>query len=401
MAKKLELDHSEVVSLYLTGLSAQEVGCRVGASRTTITRILKSAGEPIRGNAVPKDTGDKIEDAYRQGVPMQDICSTFGVSDVCVRNQVNKRGGGVRPPSWRKSVAKRDFFRKIETEKQAYWLGFLAADGCVTDSGYVRLALKESDGAHVKAFRDTLGSEHKIQHGKGFVAVTIGCHQLARDLTRLGVCPRKTLTMKVDMDSIPDHLRRHYWRGVVDGDGCWHLRTHHGRPHISVGITGTEDTCVQFLQWSRTTVNTKAKLTEHPSEGIKNACVSGLWVSLALGEELYRDATIFLPRKRNVFEEGLLRAREHKGETTFVHFSALREAFIQHKERLNLGYREIAQQTGMSTNTLCDVGKRNLSEQTYVKLERWLGTPLDTFLVEDGEQEIWLRRVEEARKYLP
>ena len=42
-------------------------------------------------------------------------------------------------------------FKQIDTEEKAYWLGFLYADGYVSDKG-VELALKESDYNHLIKF---------------------------------------------------------------------------------------------------------------------------------------------------------------------------------------------------------------------------------------------------------
>ncbi len=38
-----------------------------------------------------------------------------------------------------------------------YWMGFLGADGCVSDQGMVYLRLQERDRAHVEALRTFVG----------------------------------------------------------------------------------------------------------------------------------------------------------------------------------------------------------------------------------------------------
>lgn len=65
------------------------------------------------------------------------------------------------------------FFSVIETEEKAYWLGFIAADGCIrkNKSGSYELSihLAEKDIEHLAAFKSAIQSDHKIvtrQNGK-------------------------------------------------------------------------------------------------------------------------------------------------------------------------------------------------------------------------------------------
>ena len=44
-----------------------------------------------------------------------------------------------------------------------YWVGFLGADGCVSDTGMIYLRLAERDLDHIKAFRSFVcGERHRL-----------------------------------------------------------------------------------------------------------------------------------------------------------------------------------------------------------------------------------------------
>lgn len=119
------------------------------------------------------------------------------------------------------------FFEKIDTEKKAYWLGFLTADGCIkTKSNCVSIALAVKDVEHLYRFKKDVESEHPIkieQHVtfdgavKESCALRISSRKLHHDLENLGFTPNKSChEQPVDL---PENLRPHYIRGMFDGDG--------------------------------------------------------------------------------------------------------------------------------------------------------------------------------------
>src|SRR6202453_2288837 len=64
--------------------------------------------------------------------------------------------------SARKDFFDESYFDVIETPEQAYWLGFITADGCVTDNYQIVIQLKESDVRHLSKFADCVKSSAPI-----------------------------------------------------------------------------------------------------------------------------------------------------------------------------------------------------------------------------------------------
>ena len=47
-------------------------------------------------------------------------------------------------------------FSKISSEESAYWLGFLYADGCMSEDSRIGVMLKSSDKHHLEKLKDFL-----------------------------------------------------------------------------------------------------------------------------------------------------------------------------------------------------------------------------------------------------
>jgi hypothetical protein len=112
------------------------------------------------------------------------------------------------------------------TPEAAYWLGFLFADGSVCTSRArvpsITLGLSACDREHVEQFRAFVGSGHAITDvppyrlATGYVGqpkcvLTFGSAQLAQRVLALG-----RYSGPIDGELAAS---RHFWRGVVDGDG--------------------------------------------------------------------------------------------------------------------------------------------------------------------------------------
>ena len=125
-----------------------------------------------------------------------------------------------------------DFFETIDSEEKAYWLGFMAADGCIslTNDLYPRISLKlsEKDLDHLEKFKYSIKGNFKIHEinsikcGKSY-SIDLSSKKMYNDLLDKGITPRKSLTL-LPPKNVPDDLIRHWIRGYFDGDGCFSFR---------------------------------------------------------------------------------------------------------------------------------------------------------------------------------
>ena len=118
----------------------------------------------------------------------------------------------------------KDYFQKIDTEDKAYFLGFIVADGCISEkSNSVQIIQKETYILEeFKKYIEFNGPVYKDEY-RGISCITVNSSKTKKDLENLGITPNKTMIVKYP--NISEHLQNHFIRGVFDGDGCISLRT--------------------------------------------------------------------------------------------------------------------------------------------------------------------------------
>jgi intein/homing endonuclease len=130
------------------------------------------------------------------------------------------------------------FFNKWGS-KMVYVLGYLYADGSLSDCGYIRakyISVTSIDRDRIELFKRLLKSAHNIKveppptkNSHARYTLRIGSHKLYKKLGELGLYPNKSLNVK--FPQIPKPLLNHFIRGYFDGDGCVFLEK-------SIGING-------------------------------------------------------------------------------------------------------------------------------------------------------------------
>jgi DNA-binding CsgD family transcriptional regulator len=239
-----------------------------------------------------------------------------------------------------------------DTENSFYLAGFIAADGCIkskkgTTSRSLYIGLSNKDRKHLEKIRDAIDAEHpigdyEVKNSKKnpkwndtiCSSITITSAQIYSDLQRFNITERKTYTLTFP-DWMRDHpLRHHFIRGYIDGDGSFYHALGKGRKvrQVFFSVRGT----TQFLTSLRSILEADLNLEERTKEirfnnGIGVLEYGGNHVCKALAEYLYRDATIYLDRKREAafaFEEWDTKEFfEDKG----ISKDALEESYIRTK----------------------------------------------------------------------
>jgi hypothetical protein len=301
-------ERAEIVRLYQSGLGAIPIGQKFGRCHGTILKVLAKAGIPRRTIAEGKTLyHDRTVNAERQAGVVADYLAGKSLA------QINARWGGTGPTVYtalrRANVEYRQKARTLDEtafdvvgEESAYWAGFLMADGCVVDRPgrwpEVKLSVKGADRPHLEAFQRFLKTDHvigdKIDHGR-FPQVSLSVASrgpLVMALAKYGVVPRKTASARVF--GLEDN--RHFWRGLVDGDGSIHVN---GRRPCNSHITcvGSEALMKQFQQFAATHLGGKmATIRPLRPRKIWQIGWASSW-AVRMARLLYGDCAIALPRK--------------------------------------------------------------------------------------------------------
>ncbi len=237
------------------------------------------------------------------------VASDLGVSRQSVLNYLRGYGLPVREPGElrrRYTLCNAGPFAEPQTDWHAYWLGFLAADGCVfTANGryLVRLRLKRSDEDHVRNFAQGTGSDAPVTTRDGYVQVEYFDKELVAALAKWEIIPNKTLAIAFPAE-LPTHLQPAFVRGYFDGDGSIYWRSRGGwRDATCKFVSGS----APMIDGLRATLTRAGIATGKVSPGSGQAIVLPILAArpnlCRFAEYLYMDATVWLPRKRTVFEQ--------------------------------------------------------------------------------------------------
>lgn len=221
------------------------------------------------------------------------------------------------------------FFEKIDSEEKAYFLGFLAADGTISDNGEqgtysIKLVVSFKDIDILEKMKKAFNSEAKIhivnietnlpQGGKckSTTSSLLICNKkLVRDIEKYGITPRKSLTLNVNTDLIPKELQRHFIRGLIDGDGSFGLydrktKTEKIKWSYTVGLISSR-LMVEKVKKLVLEVFPEFKIDIWQAKGCKeNTCRWGLSRKddfKKFLDYIYKDSNIYLDRKYEKYIE--------------------------------------------------------------------------------------------------
>ena len=214
-----------------------------------------------------------------------------------------------------RSIFDHNFFEALDTEEKAYWLGFIMADGCILETGKrkkqrtISIELALVDIRHLKKWHAAIKSTRSInkydrlRKNKGVGKIfrsAVSNHssiKMAADLLKYGCTPRKTLVLKFPLN-IPNGLLNHFIRGYFDGDGSFYLDRRYKTPQLIANFVGTPNFINGII--GRLPVGSKAK---HYKRGkVSTMFITGNINAINFGRWLYNNATIFLDRKKKLFD---------------------------------------------------------------------------------------------------
>ena len=225
---------------------------------------------------------------------IKNVSNKFNLNFGILRYHLAKRG--ISRGRGLKASCNEDYFKNIDTEEKAYWLGFIMADGNISNfSGgyYLKFSLEKNDADTIKAFKNAIEFAGAIIHNRNNIGISIGSKSIYNDLNRYGIIERKSGREIIPFGLIPDELIRHFVRGYFDGDGC-------------VSMSGTVQICCGriFAESFIDNIN--------PNFRIKNFDTTNVVVNLLstrkkyckeFYEYCYRDSNIYLQRKFSRFVE--------------------------------------------------------------------------------------------------
>jgi len=193
------------------------------------------------------------------------------------------------------------YFKNIDTGNKAYWLGFIAADGCVVNEKRHRvlcIELSEKDKCHLKAFKKEIKFEGPIYEmkargrSKPSCKIQVCSSKMVLDLVESGVVPNKTHIL--EPPDIDPKLYHHWIRGMFDGDGSISLCKD---GYLRGEFFGTREV-IEFIVKNIPGTDTISKKKKY--KGYYHS-FGGLGIATKIYNYLYKNSEICLKRKKDKF----------------------------------------------------------------------------------------------------
>lgn len=261
-----------------------------------------------------KQQKEEIIARYIAGESAYDLSRVFNITNQSIYSLLSRRGIKRRPI--RRLSCNESYFEKIDCEEKAYWLGFFFAEGSLDEKRYcLSIKLGKEEKEHLERFKLAIKADHSIKQtsdGRQAWVIKIGSKRLCRSLQKFGLGKGKALNLS--WPDIPKIFIFDFIRGYLDGDGWitkWNDKK--GYQLWSIGFASCSKCFLKMLQdnlnhlsghkggslFSRTYKNPKwndgHQLTYGGNISVKR-----------VGSILYKNATIFLPRKKQIFDSFLL-----------------------------------------------------------------------------------------------
>lgn len=239
---------------------------------------------------------------YSKGVSMTSLSKKHGIKVDIISTWLKRCGVTVRTRE-NKLLHKYDvsYFNEIDTEKKAYFLGFIVADGCNYKGLYIRI--QREDEYILEELLKDMKSTIKIQrfkpfkeHHKPTSRIRLQSKAIHESLSKLGVIPRKS--DKTYFPDISKELYSHFIRGLFDGDGSITVDKTTNQRRFRIAGNST------LLERVQEILIDNCNLNKTSFEKLKTTTVLhyvGNNQVQKIYDYLYKDATVYLTRKFEKF----------------------------------------------------------------------------------------------------
>jgi len=243
---------------------------------------------------------ENIIKLYLEGKSQKELGIMYNTSNTAIRRVLLRNNISIRGKSYAQSTVNDNIFEGKDKEDIMYWLGMLAADGCITKQGRcVVLELSEKDIDSIHQFKEFVDFPVNInrtvpKRGQPLYRISFMNAESANYLIDCGISPNKSLTYKFLKE-----IDINYLRGIFDGDGHFTITGKNNTQGVFGITTGSEECALQLHFFL-------SSLGFHPTivKNLKDRLNPLFTVSMYRKQELiklysllYKDAKYFLKRK--------------------------------------------------------------------------------------------------------
>ena len=207
-----------------------------------------------------------------------------------------------------------DYFREINSNDKAYWLGYICADGSIKKTNN-KVSLVSKDLEVIKGFKEAIGAEHAVSESINYdsrtnkfytgYSIQIGNELFVAHLINLGVTNKKTDIL--EFPNIDEKYYPYFIAGLFDGDGYIGMKGKYNRAlHISLISTNEVLTFIKNYIFNKFNIKPKyyCRVTENKSNVWRMILYADAFKFLTF---IYSDNTFkyYLKRKHEIYLNNL------------------------------------------------------------------------------------------------
>lgn len=291
----------------------KEIAQKIGRSEGAIKWKIQTLNLPNNKTEWTPEELEQLLGYKAQNLSYKEISEKMNRSEVSVNVKANRSGMG-RPEG--RYAVNQNYFHTIDSQKKAYWLGWMISDGNVSNRNRVNLHLCIKDIDVLEDLRQDLESDAPIGtlpprtnvykgqeiRGKGGCVFGVNSDIMAKDLANYNVVPNKTyicrFPRKLDSQYYPGFIA-----GLISGDGC--VVVHSRDIALQTTILGTKDlidnvrsVLIENIQFNQEKISHKYPRTK---------CLFGLTLnhheSVRLNNWFLENNISLMPRKQNIINQ--------------------------------------------------------------------------------------------------
>lgn len=224
---KYDWDKEQFIKDYDELNSSRKMAIKYNVSHKTILSFAKKIGyKPINTRLILTDETKRYLIEQYNHKSATELSKELNISADTISSFWYREG--LRGKSSRIYQYDEQYFHTIDSANKAYWLGFLAADGCIhrtknTRQDMIIIVLEDNDTELLEKLNQCLHCNKPLRHftktnGKSYVRFEISSNVMSNDLAQYGIIPQKTYRY-IFPDNIDKKYYRDFIRGFFDGDG--------------------------------------------------------------------------------------------------------------------------------------------------------------------------------------
>lgn len=199
------------------------------------------------------------------------------------------------------------FFQTIDSEKKAYWLGFIFADGN-NSTDELSIELAEVDANHLESLKKDLEATQRVSFRarisfhkqRRYASIRFSSRAMCKDLSAIGCIPNKSKV--VNYPVIASELNRHFIRGFFDGDGCVSLNKTCNSAVWSI-YSASKDMMYKIREIMESELNEPISLHIRKNNGGYSLSIAKRSLLSKVHQYLYENASVFLHRKKGKLDQ--------------------------------------------------------------------------------------------------